>query len=176
MVTPRNGACDEMGLPGNRQIGKGNESLWAVSIGIPGSFWFLQRQEEHGRSPSAWTIARSCSRIAGSLGLAVAVSSDASMRINSEFIAFRQSICRGEAPHRADASETHPRKNAKTITPRAIDRERFPEKGFGMSAKANVGEKGAQFSYNSIYRCKSQPIIVEIIFDRGNLGVLGRPG
>jgi hypothetical protein len=165
-----------MGLPGNRQIGNGDESLWAVSSGIPGSFWFLQRQEEQGRSPSAWTIARSFSRTAGSLGLAVAVSSDASMRINSEFIAFRQSICLGEAPHRAEASETHPRKNAKTITPRAIDRERFPEKGFGMSAGANVGVKGAQRTYYSIYRCKSQPIIVEIIFDRGNLGVLGRPG
>lgn len=165
-----------MGLPGSRQIGKGNESLWAVSRGIPGSFWFLQRQEEQGRSPSAWTIARSFSRTAGSLGLAVAVSSDASMRINSEFNAFRQSICLGEAPHRADASETNPRKNAKTIAPRAIDRERFPEKGFGMSAGANVGVKGAQPPYYSIYRCKSQPIIVEIIFDRGNLGALGRPG
>lgn len=165
-----------MGLPGNRQIGKGDESIWAVSRGIPGSFWFLQRQEEHGRSPSAWTIARSCSRIAGSLGPAVAISSDASIRINSELIAFRQSICLGEAPHRAEASETNPRKNAKTITPRAIDRKRFPEKGFGMSAEANVGVKGAQFPYDSIYRCKSQPIIVEIIFDRGNLDVLGRHG
>jgi hypothetical protein len=165
-----------MGLPGSRQIGKGNESLWAVSRGIPGSFWFLQRQEEHGRSPSAWTIARFCSRTAGSLGPAVAVSSDGSMRINSELIAFRQSICLGEAPHRPEASETHPRKNAKTITPRAIDRERFPEKGFVMSAAGNVGVKGAQSPYDSIYRCKSQPIIVEIIFDRGNLGVLGRHG
>jgi hypothetical protein len=165
-----------MGLPGSRQIGKGNESLWAVSRGIPGSFWFLQRQEEHGRSPSAWTIARSCSRTAGSLGPAVAVSSDGSMRINSELIAFRQSICLGEAPHRPEASETHPRKNAKTITPRAIDRERFPEKGFVMSAAGNVGVKGAQSPHYSIYRCKSQPIIVEIIFDRGNLGVLGRHG
>jgi hypothetical protein len=98
------------------------------------------------------------------------------MRINSEFIAFRQSICLGEAPHRADASETNPRKNAKTITLRAIDRERFPEEGFGMSAEANLGVKGAQFTYDSICRCKSQPIIVEIIFDRGNLGVLGRHG
>ena len=98
------------------------------------------------------------------------------MRINSELIAFRQSICLGEAPHRAEASETHPRKNAKTITPRAIDRERFPEKGFVMSAAGNVGVKGAQSPYDSIYRCKSQPVNEEIIFDRGNPGVLGRPG
>ena len=165
-----------MGLPGSRQIGKGDESLWAVSRGIPGSFWFLQRQEEHGRSPSEWTIARFCSRTAGSLGPAVAVSSDGSMRINSELIAFRQRICLGEAPHRAEASETHPRKNAKTITPRAIDRERFPEKGFGMSAEASVGVTGAQSPYYSIYRYKSQPVNEEIIFDRGNPGVLGRPG
>lgn len=122
---PRKGGREEIGLAGNRQIGKGDESLWAASRGIAGSFWFLQRQEEQGRSPSAWTIARSCSRIAGILGLAVAISSDGSMRINSAFIAFLQSICLAEAPHRAEASETHPRKNARTITPRAIDRKRI---------------------------------------------------
>lgn len=63
------------------------------------------------------------------------------MRINSALIAFRQSICLGEAPHRADASETHPRKNARTITPSAIDRKRILWMGFGISVLGNVGVK-----------------------------------
>lgn len=63
------------------------------------------------------------------------------MRITSALIEFRQSICLGEAPHRADASETHPRKNARTITPRAIDRKRILWMGFGMSVLGNVGVK-----------------------------------
>jgi hypothetical protein len=72
------------------------------------------------------------------------------MRINSSFVAFRQSICLGEAPHRAEASETQPRNNARAITPRAIDRKRFPEMDFGMSAVQNVGASKAQLMYDSI--------------------------
>jgi hypothetical protein len=91
------------------------ESLEIVSMGIPGSFSFLQRQDEQGRS-SSWDIPESNENAGSCLAALFGTNTEASIWMISAPVAFRHGMCLDEAPHRADASAENPTKRAKTTS------------------------------------------------------------